>query len=336
MITRTARENNDKGQSPRSAWLAQPAAWWSGVSPQTLLCGLAAVLAWPLGMWGIDSLWNIAGFTVPHVGVERPHASDVFYGAWTISESFVLTLLNGSASEVLHSVCRIAWGTLVCAVFGAAICRCVAMRHATGRTPATAEVFTFTLPRWLQLWLAPLIPLVVCAVLWSLRFAAQSVGWIPLGGEYLYAALWLFFTGLMWTLVLLTAAAWPLMFAAQCVERSDCFDGLSRAFNLTLSAPVRYLLTLVGFVTVGFGIGYLCQMTIRAGLGSAAGEPLISGLLVIPGAVAMAAFFSWATFTFLELRACVDATETDEVYSAGSEVVRVPLVGRAAHPVAGQ
>lgn len=308
---------------------------WRALTIQTLALGLVAAAAWFLGT-GLLNVFEDSGAVV-RVGdgfFVLPVGS-VLYGPAATSMLLMGCVLSSVTAQLALQLSALGWNLLVCAVFGSAICRSVAVRLSSDRTPDWREVFQFTLPRTLQSWLAPFLPLAICYVLILVRYLCGGLTWLPWVGAAVYAALWWAITALVCILLVLTAVGWPLMFAAQATELSDCFDGVSRAVNFVLTRPFHYLAALASVLMIGF---------LPAQLGKFVGMLLLDGNVVAawPEAVitvlcagpATAVFFTWATLTFLELRHQIDATEVDEVYVPGGERTEpVPLVGRSAHPV---
>ncbi len=311
---------------------------WRALTIQTLALGLLAAAAWFLGTGLLNLFEGSAAVVRVGDGFFALPVGSVLYGPAATSMLLMGCVLSSVTAQLAVQAGALGWNLLVCAVLGSAICRSVAVRLSSDRTPGWREVLQFTLPRTLQSWLAPVLPLVICCVLILVRYLCGGFTWLPWVGGAIYAALWWAITALVCIFLVLTAIGWPLMFAAQATELSDCFDGVSRAINFVLTRPFHYAAALASVLMIGF---------LPAQLGKSVGVLLFGGSVgtTWPAAIvtllcagpATAAFFTWATLTFLELRHQIDATEVDEVYVPGHERTEsVPLVGRPAHPVAAE
>jgi len=158
------------------------------------------------------------------------------------------------------------------AVFGGAICRMTAL-HATHdqRLPALLAM-RFVLTRWRWLWfvLAPLIPLVMIALM-GLVLAVG--GWLLfswpgpdiLGGLLFVVALAA--AAMMAMLLIGLATGGHLMYPAIAVEDADAFDAVTRGYNFSLGRPWRW--AFYSIVSLGYGavtylfVGLVVYLTLR-------------------------------------------------------------------------
>lgn len=219
------------------------------------------------------------------------------------------------------------WSLLISAVFGAFIIRDVALTSATGRAAGWKEILNFTLPRTFQFWITQVLAVVAAVGLRSFGWVGSVAGYIPMVGSSIETLIVSCFHVLAWFMVGVTAIAWPVMMAAQCVDGCDCFDGLSRGFNFVLTRPIQFALMLMSLTMLGFApVGLICL-----GLEhffNVQGQPVF-----LAGCV-YAAVFTWAPFAFVELRRQIDSVEVDEIFiPRNADFEPVPLSGRVAHPV---
>jgi hypothetical protein len=143
-------------------------------------------------------------------------------------------------------------------LFGGALTRSAVVDAARGRTISASEAFVFSFRRWGWYLLAPVMPLIVVAVLALLLALYGLLFNVPVldvvAGLLFIGALGLGF--LIAMLIVGWVAGVHLMYPALSAEGTDAFDAVSRAFSYVLARPWR----LVGysFVALVYGaISYL-------------------------------------------------------------------------------
>ncbi len=130
-------------------------------------------------------------------------------------------------------------------LIGATICRIAAIDACKGGHASAFEALRFASQNWVQVMLAPLIPLGVVVVI---RLLLALLGWVlfnvpvldVIGGAVYGLLLLLGFVGAM--LLLGYVLGVNLLTPAIAVEGSDAFDAVSRAYNYIVGRPWRYLL----------------------------------------------------------------------------------------------
>lgn len=206
---------------------------------------------------------------------------------------------------------------LVLTVCGAFICRRTALQIADLPEPVS-RTLGFLKKRIIGVCVAPLLPLTLVGLV-------RAFGWLCSG--YIEMAC----IGFSTIAFIVVALAYPLMLAGQCVEGTDCFDGLSRGLNFVLTAPIRYVTKLIAVAAICL----VPVLLVRWSLVHIETPSGIVKLFLFPlQTSALAAFFSWATVTFVHLREAIDATEINEVYVPNHVALEpIPLSGKVAHPV---
>ncbi|MFM7136637.1 MAG: hypothetical protein ACKO1M_06160 [Planctomycetota bacterium] len=357
--------------------------WWmlfraagAAFSPTVIL--LAAVGA--AAVWAGWSAADRAGLTVPAAilapadgGLALPSPSGVAVAADPLAPSAAtLGWLRGLASwlpthvteaarmvtlpfrptttlaDAGAALARVGWFVLVWAIFGTAICRCVALKLAGEEPIGPVGGVAFGSTKW---------PPAFNSVL----FVFIGIAALSVPGALLGLAMrteWgLSLAGAVWPLVLLGAvvlailavglvAAWPLMVAAIGVERGDSFQAISTAFSYLYQRPLHYafyllvglLVALPALAVAGlfadatgtlalwaasFGMGHDRTAAVVDGLASAGPLADTWGLGALRfwtrGLTNVLASFGWgyfwaiATASYLVLRQDVDGTPLDEV-----------------------
>ena len=261
------------------------------------------------------------------------------FGLGTSTEGLVYLLLAGL------------WALVVWAVCGGAVTRTVAVNLACGERVSWSKLVRFVATRFRAYVAAPLIPLVLVAVV----TAGSALFGLLLRADWSTAV-----AGLLWPCLLVAWAAmsllligllfgWPLMFPTISVEGMDSFDALSRSNNYTFHRPLHFLFyalvaSLVGllgwwlvanlaatiiylpFWAASWGSGEpritaLMQQAQTAGTTAGAGKfggGLIWFWVLCVKLVALGFLYSYfwtaSTAVYYLLRRDVDATEMDEVY----------------------
>ena len=161
-----------------------------------------------------------------------------FGGLWSIP-------LAGAPQDPSHAflgrLILMLWALAVWALAGGALTRMAGLEFARQQRLSIGAALRFALGKWAAYLWAPALPL------------SMSVGLILLCALFgmLGSAIGDFLTGLLlciplvcgFLLVLLQLGlrlGWPLMWAAISVERSDGFDGMSRAYNYVYDRPGHF------------------------------------------------------------------------------------------------
>jgi hypothetical protein len=147
---------------------------------------------------------------------------------------------------------------LLWSLFGGAISRMTIVDAAKGRVIGPTEAFAFAFHRWGWYLLAPVMPLIVVAVLGGLLALYGLLFNVPV----LDIVASLVFIGALGAgfLIALLVIGWlagvHLMYPALSAEGTDAFDAVSRGFSYVLARPWR--LVGYGFVAIVYGaITYL-------------------------------------------------------------------------------
>ncbi|HUW83529.1 MAG TPA: hypothetical protein VMZ31_12110 [Phycisphaerae bacterium] len=156
----------------------------------------------------------------------------------------------------LFAVIYTAIWLVVWAVAGGAICRLAALHATRDEKISLREAVKFSLTKFVSFLTAPLIPLILIAVIGAITFVGGFVGAIPAAGQLLAGVLWslALLAGFVMALVAIGAAAGThLMYPTIATEGSDAFDAISRSFSYIYSRPWRlgwYLLVSIVYGTI--------------------------------------------------------------------------------------
>lgn len=163
----------------------------------------------------------------------------------------------------VYAVIYSAWFLLVWAVFGGALARVAAVHVARDETMSVRQAIRFSSGKMLSFIFAPVIPLVLIALL---ALVLSAGGWIllhiPIAGPIvlgIFFFLALLVGGLLALLVLGTAAGFNLMYPTIAVEGSDSFDAISRSFSYVYHRPWR----LLWYTAVAVAYGAVCYLFVR-------------------------------------------------------------------------
>jgi hypothetical protein len=181
----------------------------------------------------------------------------------------ILFRADATATQLADAATRLLWSLIVWSIFGGAICRIAAVQFARDQQIGIRRALVFSLSRFFGYFSAPLMPLVVVAILWALCVIGGWIGRIPSGvGDGLLGILWgleLLFGFLMTIVLIGVALGWPLMFATISVEGSEGFDGLSRAYNYVFERPLYFVWQVILIMFYGsiaiFFVALMAQMT---------------------------------------------------------------------------
>ncbi len=348
------------------------------LSPVIVVLALAGLLATTGGEWAIQqTLGGTNAVPVPWqdsptdvrssgggVGVALGPALESLVTPLRAAYAGAANLLSLASTETaLRGGLRLLWGLAVWGFFGVAICRCAAVRFATGATGSPTAAVRLAGAKWIGSLGGPLLPAVGLGVLALGLILFGWAGDLPAVGPWVVAVLWgaALLAGLAAVVLLILAAVgWPLMLAALAVQGSDAFDAFSRAFSYILGRPLRVLVHVtagaaiaavavvvvqlaataaielaVGFAGVGMGEEDLAAL--RDGSAGAASDvaKLWAALWrALPAAYAAGLFWTLATISYFLLRYADDAVETDELWQPGRDEPtdddEVPRIGVAA------
>jgi hypothetical protein len=113
-------------------------------------------------------------------------------------------------------------------------------------------------------------------------------------------------------IVVLGAAAWPLMPLAIAAECRDAFDAVSRSYSYGLQRPVRFvLLTAVALAFAWLPFGGVAHAWAAATEGDVQNLPV--PVLFAAAALSLSVFWSLETLVYLHLRAVVDEVDAAEL-----------------------
>jgi hypothetical protein len=151
---------------------------------------------------------------------------------------------------------------LVWAVFGGAISRIAAVHVARDEKISVRQALRFSLNKVLSFVFAPVIPLIIIAVIGLLIAVGGLLLYIPVVGPIAVGAM--FFLALIAavviTLVLFgTIGGFSLMYPTIAVEGSDSFDAISRSFSYVFARPWR----MVFYTAVAIGYGAFTYLFVR-------------------------------------------------------------------------
>ena len=156
--------------------------------------------------------------------------------------------------------------TLAClaigAIFGGAIARVVALQFARDERIGAGRALAFSLKKFGSFFAAPLIPLLIIAIVVLLILLGGLLGAIPYFGEII-AGLLLGLTFVGGFVIALVLIGWGvglhLMYPTIAVEGSDSFDAISRSFAYLFARPWR-----LGFYAIVSAVyGAICYLFVR-------------------------------------------------------------------------
>lgn len=266
----------------------------------------------------------------------------------------------------IYLVVRLLWALAVWGIVAGAITRMVALEFARDERLGTVASIKYACSRFLSFLFAPLIAVILLAVIVFFCWLGGLVGWIlPLFAGVLWFLPLL--AGFVMALVLVGALlGWSLMYATISTQDSDAFDGFSRSYTFVYGRPWYFgLLVLVTLFLVAFGFGLvyvlvlgtdqLSQGAVAIGMGdeamtrmfdNAPDDETNSGtypaifwrrtLLLLAGGFGASFFWVASTISYFLLRRADDGTELDEVeiqYDAPTDTL-APLAGVPAEPAA--
>jgi hypothetical protein len=179
----------------------------------------------------------------------------------------------------LFAIIYLAIWLVVWSIAGGAICRIAALHAARDEKISIGEALKFSLSKFVSFLTAPLIPVILIAIIGAVTFVGGLVGGFWWAGEILAGLLWFLalLAGFIMALVAIGAmGGLHLMYPTIATEGSDAFDAISRSYSYIYSRPWRtawYLLVsivygAICFLFVKFLAFLLLKLThIAAGLG---------------------------------------------------------------------
>jgi hypothetical protein len=185
--------------------------------------------------------------------------------SWT-TEPFRRMLLAEGFRRWFGLLLDSAWTIVVWALFGGAIARIAALYVAHGETIGPIDALKSAARRWPSFAGAPVIAIIALALLAIPLMLAGMIARV----NFLAVLV-----GLVWLVVLLgaflmalvaigLALGWPLMAASVAVERTDAFDGISRAYAYVYQRPLHAFL----FVVFAGLLGLLGQAAVNVVVGA--------------------------------------------------------------------
>ena len=252
------------------------------------------------------------------------------------------------------------WAIAVWALIGGAIARIAALYLTQGETIGPIAALRAAFVKWPSTAGAPVVALLGMLII---ALPLMAVGLL------LRVDLFALAIGLVWALVLLGGVAiailaiglalgWPLMWSTVAVERTDAFDGVSRAYAYVFQRPLQALF----YVAVAGLLGLLAQLAVNIfvettlsatawAVGAGAGDDRMAELLDpygttksekwagggmrfwttaltgLAAAFPMAYLWPAATGIYLLLRRHIDSTEmTETAFDEGTPVRGLPTL----------
>jgi len=151
---------------------------------------------------------------------------------------------------------------LIWSLLGGAICRIAALQAARDEKIPIRQAIKFSGRKLFSFFTAPLIPVVLVAVIGVVIFLGGLFAAIPYVGELFAGVFWplAMFGGFIMVLVMIGGVSgFMLMFPTIAVEGSDSFDALSRSFSYVYSKPWRTSF----YVLVSSIYGSICYLFVR-------------------------------------------------------------------------
>ena len=187
----------------------------------------------------------------------------------------IVYFFNSSAGPFIrfYLILVILWTLAVWGFFGGAICRIAAVQIARNEKISLREAVTFAKEKFLNLFTAPLFPLIFLGILTLiLIFFGLLEGFLPVFGDIILAGLlWpvVIVIGLIMAVVVVGLVGWPLMNPTIAAEGSDNFDALSRSYSYIYQAFWHYLgywaVALVYGAVLVFFVGFMGSLVIYLG-----------------------------------------------------------------------
>ncbi len=243
---------------PAAQASAQPLrAWpWQGSPPSSAAQALSGRAHWVAERLGLGESLDAADWT----WLARNPVADT----WELICRPARALIGGAAgvSELALLLVAALWAVAVWAVVGGAIARIAAIQICREERLGLLEGWSFAKRKWTDLVWAPLLPLGLIALMvvvvslgsWLMRF---DLGLLLIAAGFPLVIISGFVVA---TVSLGLALGWPLMWATVCVEGTDHFDAISRAYAYVFQRPLEYL----GYWLAAMAYGVLCWLVVAA------------------------------------------------------------------------
>ncbi len=179
----------------------------------------------------------------------------------------------GGFTMRLYLILVILWMLAVWGFFGGAICRIAAVQVARNEKISMRDALGFAQEKCLNLFTAPLFPLVFLGILTFLLalFGLVEGFTFAFGDIVLDGFLWpiVIVLGLIMAVVVVGLVGWPLMYPTIAAEGSDNFDALSRSYSYVYQAFWHYLgywaVALAYGAALVFFVGFMGSLVVYMG-----------------------------------------------------------------------
>lgn len=206
--------------------------------------------------WQINQFEAVIASTINGQFLGANGAIQGIWDFWTVGPAWLLT--QHPWFFLIYSV----YFLLVWAIFGGAIARIAALHVARDEKPSMASALKFSISKVASFFCAPLIPLLIVAVIGVLISIGGLVGNIPGIGPVIVGALFILALAASFAITLLLLGligGFNLMYPAIAVEGTDSFDAITRSFNYVYNRPWRLgLYSLISLV-----YGSICYLFVR-------------------------------------------------------------------------
>ena len=173
----------------------------------------------------------------------------------------------------MYLILMILWTLAVWGFFGGAICRIAAVQLARNEKISLGEAIGFAKMKFLNLFTAPLFPLIFLGILtFFLAFFGLLGGFTYFFGDIFLAGLLypvVIVLGLIMAVVVVGLVGWSLMNPTIAAEGSDNFDALSRSYSYVYQAFWHYLgywgMALVYGAALVFFVGFMGSLVVYLG-----------------------------------------------------------------------
>jgi hypothetical protein len=184
---------------------------------------------------------------------------------------FMLKPGNGPYN-ILYSLLVILVTLATWGFFGGAITRIASVQVARGETVSIREAVRFVCNRYVSYLMAPLVPLLLVAIVVVLLCVYGVVFMIPWLGDIIVAGIgWsgVLVAGLIMAVVLVGLIGWPMMYATISTEGTDTFDAISRSYSYVYQNPWSYAWYCTVAVSYGavviFFVGFMGSLVVYLG-----------------------------------------------------------------------
>jgi hypothetical protein len=196
----------------------------------------------------------------------------------------VIYFFSPQAGSLMRFYCLLVmlWTLLVWAFFGGAITRIAVVQVARQEKIGLTESVRFAARKYLSYLSAPLLPLVLVAILLVFMVLFGWLHMIPIFGDIVVdGVLWglMILVGLAMAVVLVGLVGWPLMAATISAEGTDSWEAFSRSYSYVYQAPWQYifysLVALAYGAVIVFFIGLMGSLTVYLSKWGVSQTPLI-------------------------------------------------------------